>query len=215
MGMFLNYQNISNSYTPNNLHKAFHMETPISSLDPIDASKPYEHYDAKGVLDGYSWRYGDTIKLDFSLDGEIAVENDAIISYIKGQYPNEQCEGNVGQKFYNLADIVSYTCSGIVNGGYYWVRDTSFTYPLENGNSVYFDASTYLADKTVEVSILNFRMEPIETQTFFGTSRVVFEITKDLSRKMTKGIYYCSVAIINDHSKLVVFNSTDCKLLVQ
>lgn len=215
MGMFLNYQNVSPNYTPNNLSKAFHSENVTSSLDPIEASKPYESYDAKGNLEGYFWRYGDTIKLEFNLDGEITIENDAIVCYVEGIYPTPQIEGRVGQQFYNLKDLVSYTCVGVQSGLYQWQKDSEFTYPLESGNSVYFDATDYLADKTIEISILNFRLEPIVTQRFTGSSRVVFTIDKELSKQLVKGIYYCSVSLINDASTLVVFNSTDCKLLVK
>ena len=69
MGMFLNYQNIANSY-PNNLVNAFPSCDICSKLNPLEASKPYEEYNIKGDLIGYFWRYGETLNLEFDIDGE-------------------------------------------------------------------------------------------------------------------------------------------------
>lgn len=68
--MFTNYQNLNKDYIPNNLSQC----TPksyTSKLDPCEITKPYELYDAKGDLEGYYWYYGESIVLDFSIDGEI------------------------------------------------------------------------------------------------------------------------------------------------
>ena len=107
MGMFLNYHNIADNYVPNNLIKAFPFKQNVSKLDPQSASKPYEEYNTKGDLCGYFWREGETLNLEFNLDGEITVESDAMILTVSGQEP---AGGDVGQRAYNIIDLISWTC---------------------------------------------------------------------------------------------------------
>ena len=88
MGMFLNYQDIAGNYQPpNNLIRSFPVGKSYTKLDPIQASKPYEEYNAKGELIGYFWHYGESLNLEFNIDGEITIEGDAIVLSVKGQTP--------------------------------------------------------------------------------------------------------------------------------
>ena len=50
MGMFLNYQNIANSY-PNNLIESFPTLQTCSKLAPVEASRPYEEYNTKMITE--------------------------------------------------------------------------------------------------------------------------------------------------------------------
>lgn len=215
MGMFLNYQSIANNYQPNNLIKAFPTKFKDSKLDPVNESRPFELYNAKGELEGYYWRYGETLNLEFNIDGEITIEGNAIIMSGKGQSPTTETVGKVGQRLYNISDIRSYTCVAVTYGKYIWREDEEFTYPTSATRSVYIQADDYLKDKTVEVTIYNFRMEPICTKTFVGASTVRFVIDKELSEKLVRGIYYCSAKVFNDIVSNVVFEPTDCRLLVK
>ena len=64
-GMFDNYDNIySNACQPC-------PPKPECKLDPCKPDKPYAQYDVKGNLIGYWWNYGDTINLEFNIDGEV------------------------------------------------------------------------------------------------------------------------------------------------
>lgn len=213
MGMFLNYDNIAKNYVPNNLMCSFPVGKSYTKLNPVNSSKPYEEYDFKGDLVGYFWRYGETLNLEFNIDGEITVEDDAIVLTSAGLVPSDS-EGNINQRAYNTIDKRSWTCSNINNDKREWAEDDVFTYP-EFGNSVYFTAEEYLKDKKVDVTLYNFRMEPIHTEIFSGASKIIFKIDSELSKKLTKGIYYCSLTVINDSICLPIFNSSDCKLLVK
>ena len=215
MGMFLNYHNIADNYMPNNLINAFPTKDKCSKLDPIEASKPYEEYDAKGELEGYFWRYGDTLNLEFNIDGEITIESDAIISTTKGQYPTERTIGKIGQRFYNVADMKSFTCVAQYSHGYYWEEDRVFTYPTSASKSVYISADSYLSNKQVEVTIYNFRLEPICKKVFGGAPTIRFFIDKELSNALVKGVYYCSLRVYDEITNTVVFEPSDCKLLVK
>ncbi len=215
MGMFLNYQNIADNYMPNNLINAFPLKVTDSKLYPTDASKPYEEYNVKGELDGYFWRYGDTLNLEFSLDGEITLEGNSIVVSSRGVTPTNSTAGRVGQRFYNVLDFTSYTCVSTMGGRYIWEKDPVFTYPSCAEKTVYVSASDYLADKDVEVTIYNFRLEPICKKIYKGATTIVFPIDTELSSVLVKGIYYCSLRVFSATMSATVFEPTDCKLLVK
>ena len=81
--MFDNYENLQQNYIPNNLPccppKIKQCEE--SKLEPCKPNKPYEDYNAQGLLVGYWWYYGNTITLDFDIIGEVTFEgNDKYIT---------------------------------------------------------------------------------------------------------------------------------------
>lgn len=215
MGMFLNYQNIAKNYVPNNLINAFPSKMNSSKLDPLDASKPFEEYNAKGELTGYFWRQGETLNLEFNIDGEITLEADAILLTAHGQAPTTQTMGKVGQKAYNIVDLKSWRCVAVSAMQFIWQEDEEFTYPLNSDRSVYISAADYLKDKEVEVTLYNFRMEPICKKVFAASPTIVFEIDRELSAALPKGIYHCSVTVFNKDVCYTVFDSNDCDLLVK
>ena len=213
MGMFLNYHNIADNYKPNNLICTFPVGRSYTKLDPVQASKPYEEYDSKGNLIGYFWHYGETLNLEFNIDGEITVEDDAIILTSKGAVPSP-FTGALMQRAYNTADKRSWTCTDIVDNEFIWTEDAEFTYD-ESGKSVYVTAADYMKDKQVNVTLYSFRMEPIHSELFEGNTKIIFPITTDLSKTLLKGIYYCSLTVFNDSVNLPIFSSADCTLLVK
>lgn len=213
MSMFLNYHNISDNYKPNNLICTFPVGKSYTKLDPVQASKPYEEYDSRGNLIGYFWHYGETLNLEFNIDGEITVEDGAMILTSKGSTPSP-LEGALMQRAYNIADKRSWTCTDIVDNTFVWTEDAEFTYD-ESGKSVYVTAADYMKDKQVDVTLYNFRMEPIHSETFDGNTKIIFPITTELSKKLVKGIYYCSLTVFNDSVNLPIFSSADCTLLVK
>lgn len=215
MGMFLNYQNIAKNYVPNNLINAFPSKMNGSKLDPLDASKPFEEYNAKGELTGYFWRQGETLNLEFNIDGEITLEADAILLTAHGQAPTTQTMGKVGQKAYNIVDLKSWRCVAVSAMQFIWKEDAEFTYPLNSDRSVYISAADYLRDKEVEVTLYNFRMEPICKKVFAASPTIVFAIDRELSAVLPKGIYHCSVTVFNKDVCYTVFDANDCDLLVK
>lgn len=215
MGMFLNYQNIAKNYVPNNLINAFPSKMNSSKLDPLDASKPFEEYNAKGELTGYFWRQGETLNLEFNIDGEITLEADAILLTAHGQAPTTQTMGKVGQKAYNIVDLKSWRCAAVSAMQFIWQEDAEFTYPLNSDRSVYISAADYLKDKEVEVTLYNFRMEPICKKVFAASPTIVFAIDRELSAALPKGIYHCSVTVFNKDVCYTVFDANDCDLVVK
>lgn len=214
MGMFVNYQTLEN-YTPDNMKCSFPKGKSYTKLAPVQASKPYEEYDVKGNLIGYFWRYGDTLNLEFNIEGEIVVESDAIIFVTEGDYPTIETEGKENQRCYNVADLRSWTCRYIIDGNYIWEEDSEFIWDETASETVYISAEEFLEDKFVEVTLYNFRMEPIFRKVFDGTSKIILPITAELSQVMKKGIYYCSLTVFNDTFKQSIFDSHDCVLSVK
>lgn len=97
MGMFDNYENITDNKQPNNLPKppvckpddnicddvcqVRPVPTPAPTLEPCKPRVPFESYNAKGELDGYWWYYGDTMALEFNITGEVVIEgSDAYVT---------------------------------------------------------------------------------------------------------------------------------------
>lgn len=213
MGMFSLYDNQDKNYIPNNTRCSFSVGKSYTKLDPVSSRKPYEEYDAKGNLVGYFWYRGDSINLEFNIDGEIIVEDDAIILTAHKELPPSE-EGKLNQRAYNISDKLSWTCTGIIDDTRIWTKDRVFTYP-ENGKSVYVSANDYLKDKSVIVTLYNFRMEEIYNQIFAGTTRVRLEIDKQFSESLSKGVYYCSLKVFDDNVNITVFDIKDCVLNIK
>lgn len=213
MGMFLNYHNIADNYKPNNLMCSFPVGKSYTKLDPIEASKPYEEYDSKGNLIGYYWRQGETINLEFNIDGEVTISDTKNIYVVTGQSPTDKTTGKLNDKAYNLADMRSWTCTSIIDDTYVWTEDAEFD--THGSKSVYINAADYLKDKHINITLYNFRMEMIHQVTIDAKTQVILTIDTELSKRMQKGIYYCSLNVFDDETNIVVFDSHDCVLLVK
>lgn len=213
--MFTNYQNPYQE-TPNNLYKA--NRTPYSytsKLHQTVLTQPYELYDAKGQLEGYFWKYGDTVNLEFNIDGEITLENDAYVLKHINQDPNTlRIDGMIGQRCYNIIDLKSWTCVALENRVNIWKEDSEFTYP-SYGKSVFISASDYIKDKVITIALYNFRVEEIHRITVPASTQVSLVINKELSKKLVKGIYYCSLEVSGTDMHQTIFAPQDCKLLVK
>ena len=215
MSMFLNYHNIADNHKPNNTICSFPVGKSYTKLAPVKASKPYEEYNAKGELIGYFWRQGETLNLEFNIEGEVTVESDAIVYVHSGDCPDVTTKGKLYQRAYNIADMKSWTCTSIVDEYFIWEMDSEFIFDEGAAESIYVDAKDYLEDKYLDFTIYNFRLEPIYQKTLCGATQIVIPITKELSSRMRKGIYYCSLTVFNDNMRLPIFSSSDCTLLVK
>ena len=189
-----------------------------TKLNPSEASKPYELYNAKGELEGYYWYYKNTLNLEFAIDGELTLESNAITYNAAGRYPTIRTEGFINQRCYNLIDLRSWTCIAVdtLSHEFTWVEDAEFIYPTNTtGRKVFISAEDYLKDKILKLSIYNFRMEEIYAKEISGTSQAIFAINSDLSATLERGIYYCSLALIGEDIREILFGPADCKLLVK
>lgn len=156
MSMFNNYENIDSKYTPNNSDYC------KCNLKPARPNKPYEEYDISGNLIGYWWYYGNTVNLEFNIEGEVTYE----------------------------------------------------------GNDSYVSAKEFLKDKQIEIKLFNFRREEIISKIFKDQedmSTVIFEIDKDLSEELVRGVYYCSLVVLNNDGTYIqtLLDLDNCTLRVK
>ena len=160
MGMFSNYENIAQNYTPNNVCPPCPPKpcAPPSKLDPCIPNKPYADYNAEGELIGYWWYYGDAVDLQFDIDGEVVYE----------------------------------------------------------GSEQYIPVGDFLKDKQIIVRLFNFRREMIAEKFYPGSTQIIFSIDKELSKKLVKSVYYCSLLITNNEDlNYTLFYQSDCTLTVK
>lgn len=80
--MFENYNNISTSYTPCNMN--------VPNTNGCEkVGRPLEEFDARGRLIGYSWRYGDSIVLEFITEGDVTMHDEEVYedaeTYLSGK----------------------------------------------------------------------------------------------------------------------------------
>lgn len=205
--MFTNYSDIAN--TPDNIcdeQKCSYSEY-----------SPYTEYDALGNVVGYFWHYGETVNLQFNIDGFITVADDSIVYTSTNDGPTNNTVGYIGQKAYNMLDLKSWTCS-IINGTEYtWTLDNVLTYLEDESHKVFVTAKDYLTDKTIRIKLYNYRYEEIYSKEFEGNTTINFLIDKELSNTLVKGIYYCTLTVCNDAQCLYlpVFKDKDCQLIVK
>ena len=207
--MFKNYDNISKYYTPNNLNNLHKEPLSYKALDPVGGDKPFTEYNAKGELIGYTWYYGNTLNLEFNIDGEIIVEDGSIIYSQINQAPGKSTRGKIGQRCYNVKDLRSWTCTYIYQGTFTWTEDPEFTYP-EVGQSIYLDATDYLKGKDIVVNIYDWRYRNIYSKTFNDITKIILPIDVELSKQLVKGVYYIELLVKTPETCEVVFNPKDC-----
>lgn len=73
-GMFDNY----NHPSPGNPHHHPHHKPEPKPNVSSRPDKPYESYDENGDICGYWWYEGDTIVLEFAIEGEVTVDQEVI-----------------------------------------------------------------------------------------------------------------------------------------
>lgn len=191
MGMFDNYNNIDKDYIPTNENKCCGK----NNIPFVKA--PNVEYNVENEPVGYYWYYGDTINLRIHLTGSIKVAQDSIIYTATGQAPTTETVGIIDQKAYNVIDLISWTCTAIIDSDYIWTQDDDFITP-DAGKGVYFTAEKYLEGKTVRATIYNFRHEQVDNKIFLGNTIITYPIDAELSNKLVKGVYYLEVVVCDE-----------------
>ena len=159
MGMFTNYENLANNYSPNNICSGPPKCHPDEQkLNPCNPNKPYSEYNIEGELVGYFWYYGDAVDLEFNIDGQVTYE----------------------------------------------------------GNDSYVTAEDFLKDKQIVIRLFNFRRELLDERYYKGSTKVIYSIDKDFSKKLVRSTYYISVLVTNSNDlNYTLFAQQDCTLIVK
>ena len=201
----------------NNMYKTDFTENELCNVSHYKGKQPFGDYNALGQLQGYYWHYGDTVNLSFNIDGEVRVENDAIIYTAIGDAPTTETVGRIGQKAYNVIDEKSWECTAIVDESYTWTQDSVFTYPTDGAKSVYVTAAEYLKGKKVSVTLYNFRYEKEYTWFLDASPIININIDKELSEKFIRGTYCLTLQVFDNLSLLYidVIKDKECVITVR
>ena len=131
-----------------------------------------------------------------SISDTIKVKEDSIIYKYSGQAPDTNTEGYMYQNAYNLIDCICWTCIGIVNGVYVWLRNDCLTYPEDGTKEITFTPD--MLSKTLKVDIYNFRWELVKSYEQNYTNTITIDIDEELSKELCSGIYNCVVTVQTD-----------------
>ena len=145
--MFTNYEDLSSVYVPNN------EKAELENNKVIDLSLPKKEYDNSGKFVGYSWNYGETLTIPYSVNKVIYVEEDALVYDISGVSPSISTIGTFGQKAYNTADRKSWVCKTLDSSKYIWEEQDEFTYPENGKKPISIKFIQDVSDKFIEFSI--------------------------------------------------------------
>lgn len=194
MSIFDNYENLSSTYVPNNQKKIFE-EQKI-----FDQDVPKKEYDTYGRFIGYSFSYGDTVRIPYFINKVIYVEEDAIIYELEGGEPTEDTVGYKGQKAYNIKTVESWVCESLDSSIYSWKKLNNFTYPENGTKKVTLESNKYSDVDKIKFNIYNFRWEEVYSKEFLPSQDFNIFIDKELSDKLVSGIYNCSVDFYTNNS---------------
>jgi hypothetical protein len=144
----------------------------------------------KHKLVGYEWNWGDKISIDIKNQIHICIPVDSIYTY-EDVDPTSETEGFIGQKYYNLSALKSFTLSSIIPDAFVWVQDEHFTYI--NNEGIGLDIPVSLKDgEQIIVQFFNFRKE-LMFEKAYTESEAVFELSPEESKKIVPGIYYMNI----------------------
>lgn len=113
------------------------------------------------------------------------------------------------------------------NYRYYWYYGDTIVlrFNLSDESTMVVDGKSfatledYLIDKLIVVDIYNFRKEPLDfaQRIFRGADglSVSYLIDRDLSDKLLRGIYYCSLKIVGQDITTTVIPESNCVLVVK
>lgn len=131
-------------------------------------------------------------------------------------------------KFNPLKPIMPYATIDELGNitGYWWhYGDTiNLEFDLEAdgeitifGSDVYLTVEDFLKSVKCDavVTLYNFRHEVIAKKTFIATPTVVFPIDEELSKKLVKGTYYCTLTISSADLTDTIFYAEDCVFTVK
>lgn len=214
--MFANYENLSNTYVPNNQKKEFIRQ------EVFDQNLPKKEYNIYGDFIGYSFNYGDTVVIHYSINKTVFVEDNAIVYTEAGECPNDSTTGIKGQKAYNTVDLKCWICTSLDSSIYEWKEICNFIFPKKGTQEITLFSkynNKNLQDEnniSIKFTIRNFRYEILYSNIYSSDGDIDIIIDKELSAILLKGIYYCSVEIFNENisyidSTFLLIVKTDVK----
>lgn len=190
MQLFDNFENQPSTYIPNNM---FPMPVVTWLNVNNDTIRPIYR---KCKLVGYEWNWGDSISLTIKNQIKINIPEYAIYTY-EDEDPTRETEGTfVGQKYYNLYKLTSYTLSMILDQldgshEYIWEKDEKLTFPSIGVETL--DVPIPLKEgEQIVVQLFNFRKERIRDDVYYEPE-INWTLTPEESLQLVPGIYFLNV----------------------
>lgn len=82
MGMFDNFNNVKTTYQVNPYAPQYPPQKMPTQIVQNNPNKPYEVVDARGVLTGYFWYYGNSVDLTWDIVGEVTTTQDNYVDVV-------------------------------------------------------------------------------------------------------------------------------------
>lgn len=82
MGMFNNFNNVKTTYQVNPYAPQYPPQKMPTQIVQNNPNKPYEVVDARGVLTGYFWYYGNSVDLTWDIIGEVTTTQDNYVDVV-------------------------------------------------------------------------------------------------------------------------------------
>ena len=197
MGILSNYENLSTTYTPNNVD-TFSPECP----QEIKCENPNKIINARGLFVGYEINFNDNVVIPFTINKSIKVPLTAIVYREASQSPDNTVEGQYGQKAYNIIDCKSYTCYGYNINGYIWEIDNVFEWDACGERCVTLTPN--MSSNILEVNIYDFRGNKILSNSDFGVNTLNWNFTEKEYNKLRTGIFDCEINLITENYSKVI-----------
>lgn len=185
MGMFDGYKNLNNIYTPNNICPI--PPKPECKLDPCIPNKPYVNYNSKGEIIGYWWYQGNTINLEFNIEGEVTYTESEISSEL-----NNTQGIDVNQV-----------------GGYITAED--FLKDKQVIIKLYDFRHELIKYRDIDNSI----KEAIQIFNGSQGTKYIFVIDELLAKQLGKGNYYLSLTVSSQGYNETIFYQEDCGITIK
>lgn len=183
------------NYIPDNMHRKPIPPKSISLVkDNLDRI-----LDKYGKLRGYSWNYGETVKLPISVKAPVRIEGNAYRTAELGVTPLLTTPGFIGQKFYNLRDVKSWVLTSYVPSAksYIWTEEPRFTFPENGQELVYIEPD--MKDKYILVEFINFRGEQMFERVYDEVLETTWDLSQPESLAIPRGIYEMDIYVGDNH----------------
>lgn len=209
MQMFYNFDNQSPDYIPNNM-----FPMPIVQWLSVNNDTVRPIY-RKCKLVGYEWNWGDSISLTIKNQIKINIPEYAIYTY-EDVDPTEDTVGTfVGQKYYNLHKLTSYTLSLILDKQdgsheYIWDKDKNLTFPNIGTQTLEVPIPLEEGEQIV-VQLFNFRKEKIKDWIYYEPT-FNWELLPEESLLLVPGIYFLNIHVETRVTEQDEEYSTDLRL---
>lgn len=183
-------------------------KTPLRPSKPM---KPYEEYNAEGELVAFWWNYGNTVNLEFELSGYVTVDEDDTYVDVRDFIKDKKI----------LIQLYNFRHEELVNKWYngedYQVINYSEDKKVHNKTRGVYYVQSIDEQGVVTYTPVDLPKDFIQGTVYFKQDdiRIIFPIDEKLSKKLLRGVYYCSLSVIGDDFMHTLFYQNECTLEVK